>query len=1044
MKDSSKNNETDHGNDHLEDGELRPTEAAPSREAQPLGRTDRRDGHGAQDAKGGKNGKDGKSDKDGKDGHSSYHHYSAYLSLGSGSFRDGRREREKYQVPSYAARREPLSASKGVHRASEPPLRMGRRGPPLSARYGSRDRGERGDVFRERRDTREVRDSRDEAAYRPRPRFSMTSHYGKYGEDYDSIGRLERTRGSSSSMSGMGSPTVRSIGGGALRDTPFMDREYQDRGFDRDHQRDRERGRERDRERDREKDRDREKEERVKEEEKHDRRAEDPDEKPSVSLKKMGTLDILKSIKNLDDKKGEAQKEIESAASELGALESSLPKLLKAVEKLSKKEPNYPMLTKDISEEELSSEEDEGSTDDDASEAREKLRAGEKTKNLQKRMEAIAPEQRKLISKLGACMREQIEREGIDSIAQQNAQLLSVDRFEHLRYDPSLTEEEVKQRLKAAFISISPSSGRSTPCASDDSESSVITRASIRSVLEKDLKRTLSAHVMSAIAYRFAFEQYHEDKDEKKWGEENDTAPDAKPQASLASPPRASSRGIVRSDLEERMAIATLQSVESVKSMTKLPTQIVLAERAARWTKEYRDWNRLVSDPLAEFEMDEVVRPWSQREKDIFAERFLLYHKDFVRIGKYLPNRTVPEIVKFFYSVQRSEEFEITRRKWQLRKRREKTNTNGNNERSNDRDTKNRGTPTTRTNSGNAPTVETVDEDESEFFRICCGMMTKKRSRRRRIAGSGWSYAILNALLAGDEGMGPPGVLAQEGVSIETNKAKLGSKKAKAGKSTSSKTGKSVKPTKMTKTSKISKDGKQPKRAAPKEAKREKPNGQPSAVGRGRLPSVDTDKKYVEAVQLYGKDFVGIGSHINRSAEAARKYWERHSDRLGLKDMDDGLATGEELDSGGATYVYDRNLGSAGEIEAENPLGSPGEATTQTTLDTESKGKRKRQREGPVWTDGDKDALFRAFSIHGRKWDKLHEAVPSKTLTQVKNFYQNYRHKFVAVGSSPVTGAEESAGIAEESAGIAEESAGIAEAGDRDPDRIHSDGFRIE
>ena len=71
----------------------------------------------------------------------------------------------------------------------------------------------------------------------------MTSHYSKYGGDYNSMtpGGLERSHGSSASM--VGSPPGRSLSGaiggdrgdrgerlkGGPRETPFMDREYQER-----------------------------------------------------------------------------------------------------------------------------------------------------------------------------------------------------------------------------------------------------------------------------------------------------------------------------------------------------------------------------------------------------------------------------------------------------------------------------------------------------------------------------------------------------------------------------------------------------------------------------------------------------------------------------------------------------------------------------------------------------------------------------------------------------------------------------------------------
>ena len=502
-------------------------------------------------------------------------------------------------------------------------------------------------------------------------------------------GGLERSHGSSASM--VGSPPGRSLSGaiggdrgdrgerlkGGPRETPFMDREYQERLGDirdrerKDRDRDmsyqerpggfRDRGRDRDARdvrdgrgaRDPVKEKHAENEKPAETTRMVDKKEDpapvaDPPAEKAQKLRKMGTVDILRGIKDLDDRKGEAKKDIENAENELEMLEAALPKLRKAVDKLSKKEPNYPMFTKDVSEEELSTDGEEESSDEDADDAAKRKRTGEKTKNLQRRMESIAPEQRRLLNRLGACVREQALQQCIDDVAAQNAHLVSLTsptsgKFARLAYDEKLAEEDVKGRLLAAFARTTDAS----------------TMSSVSNVLERDLRKTLSVHVLSAIKYRFAFEEQlerrkHEQEDRRRDAAEEDGGNGLGGNVSkfLASPTRGnSSRGVVRSDLEERIAIATLQAVESVKSMTTLPTQIVATERSSRWTKGYLDWNRLIRDPQADFEMEDVVRPWSQREKEVFAEKFLLFHKDFARIGKYLPNRTVPEIVKFFYSV---------------------------------------------------------------------------------------------------------------------------------------------------------------------------------------------------------------------------------------------------------------------------------------------------------------------------------------------------------------------------------------------------------
>jgi hypothetical protein len=311
---------------------------------------------------------------------------------------------------------------------------------------------------------------------------------------------------------------------------------------------------------------------------------------------------------------------------------------------------------------------------------------------------------------------------------------------------------------------------------------------------------------------------------------------------------------------------------------------------------------------------------------------------------------------------------------------------------------------------------------------------SKKRSPRRGVGlggSGGWSGTLLAALLApavgddasfvGEVADGRGDKKARRKQSAQAKPATKGSKAAKGTKGTkgskatkSSKVGKPAKgdtdateakiATKTaTKTSRISKKGK---------------NGtqQPTAVGRGRLPSVDTDKKYLEAVKVHGKDFVGIGSHINKTPEAAKKYWDRHRDRLGLEkdvaaDAGDGanpsLEVAMEVD---AKFARDANPEAATCVDSGTVLGARPNSSPQLELDDSnvsnaSLNGKKRERDRPVWSDADKKAMYDAYAVHGRDWQKLHEAVgPTKTLTQVKNYYQNYRSKFVTPMGAPEMG----------------------------------------
>ncbi|KAL4538250.1 hypothetical protein Ndes2437A_g01282 [Nannochloris sp. 'desiccata'] len=52
-----------------------------------------------------------------------------------------------------------------------------------------------------------------------------------------------------------------------------------------------------------------------------------------------------------------------------------------------------------------------------------------------------------------------------------------------------------------------------------------------------------------------------------------------------------------------------------------------------------------------------------------------------------------------------------------------------------------------------------------------------------------------------------------------------------------------------------------------------------------------------------------------------------------------------------------------------------------------------RRGKHSFWSAEEKDALLETYRLYGRDFDQLQAAVPSKTPTQVRNFYQNYKAK---------------------------------------------------
>ncbi|KAL4451554.1 hypothetical protein ABPG75_007216 [Micractinium tetrahymenae] len=226
-------------------------------------------------------------------------------------------------------------------------------------------------------------------------------------------------------------------------------------------------------------------------------------------------------------------------------------------------------------------------------------------------------------------------------------------------------------------------------------ESHCSTGVGVRKVLRREFGGLLRKHVELAVAYRARYEQYKVREQERaaaaaaareqqQQQQQGLAALNASRQGSLAQPlspttARTTSRGrsgdYIRSDYEEKQAIAMLQAIELVKHCTELPKMEILPPRQARW-EAYEDRNRLISDPEGYDEASWFVRPWTEEERKVFADKFLQHHKDFPRIATFLPGRTVEEVVRLYYAIQRTDEFSQTRRKYLLRKRREQTESN--------------------------------------------------------------------------------------------------------------------------------------------------------------------------------------------------------------------------------------------------------------------------------------------------------------------------------------------------------------------------------
>ncbi|KAK9815578.1 hypothetical protein WJX72_006161 [[Myrmecia] bisecta] len=54
---------------------------------------------------------------------------------------------------------------------------------------------------------------------------------------------------------------------------------------------------------------------------------------------------------------------------------------------------------------------------------------------------------------------------------------------------------------------------------------------------------------------------------------------------------------------------------------------------------------------------------------------------------------------------------------------------------------------------------------------------------------------------------------------------------------------------------------------------------------------------------------------------------------------------------------------------------------------------QQQQQSLSYWSHDEKDTFMQTYKTYGRDWDRLQRAVPTKTITQIKNYYQNYKTK---------------------------------------------------
>jgi hypothetical protein len=110
----------------------------------------------------------------------------------------------------------------------------------------------------------------------------------------------------------------------------------------------------------------------------------------------------------------------------------------------------------------------------------------------------------------------------------------------------------------------------------------------------------------------------------------------------------------VRSDLEMEQIIASLGYDEatdpnqlSLRNLATVPDMISVTNGKLDYA--FDDTNHLVENPSEYYGPTTGIHDWTEKEKEIFLDKFAAYPKQFGVIAEHIPNKTAAQCVDFYY-----------------------------------------------------------------------------------------------------------------------------------------------------------------------------------------------------------------------------------------------------------------------------------------------------------------------------------------------------------------------------------------------------------
>lgn len=82
----------------------------------------------------------------------------------------------------------------------------------------------------------------------------------------------------------------------------------------------------------------------------------------------------------------------------------------------------------------------------------------------------------------------------------------------------------------------------------------------------------------------------------------------------------------------------------------EVPPMLIFDQEADDHRRDMIDHNGVVEDSRFKDVELKVSRPWHPDEEDVFVRAFLRFHKDFTKIASYLPTKDMAEVIWFYYT----------------------------------------------------------------------------------------------------------------------------------------------------------------------------------------------------------------------------------------------------------------------------------------------------------------------------------------------------------------------------------------------------------